>query len=251
MNQGRRDLAPGRKRKPAKPLALSSLRRLLGRVVRYAFYGIVAFAALTAVLPLLYRVEAVHPVSTLMMGDILSFQSYERDWVEIDNVAPALLQSVVMSEDGQFCSHYGIDLRELNAVISDALDGERPRGASTITMQTAKNLFLWNSRSFVRKALEIPLAVWIDLVLPKKRIMEIYLNIAEWGDGIYGVEAASWHYFGRPAADLTQAQAALIAVTLPNPYERDPAKPGAGLRKLAGVIEGRARKSGAYIACLQ
>jgi monofunctional biosynthetic peptidoglycan transglycosylase len=172
--------------------------------------------------------------------------------VGLDEVAPVLAHSVIMSEDGQFCAHRGIDLAELKLVIDDAIAGEGARGASTITMQTVKNLFLWH-RPFValRKIMELPLAVYFDLVVPKRRIMEIYLNIAEWGPGIYGVEAAARHHFGRPAKDLTRRQAALLAVTLPNPSTRNPAKPGPGLRRLAGVIEKRATKAGGYVGCLE
>ena len=156
----------------------------------------------------------------------------------------------MMSEDGQFCSHRGVDWGEMKAVVQDALDGEATRGASTIPMQTAKNLFLWNSRSFVRKAMEMPLAIAADFVWSKRRLMEIYLNIAEWGPGIYGIEAAAQHHFNVPAAKLSRRQAALLAASLPNPYERNAGKPGRGLQRLAGVIEKRARRSGGYITCL-
>jgi monofunctional biosynthetic peptidoglycan transglycosylase len=131
------------------------------------------------------------------------------------------------------------------------MEGEKTRGASTIVMQTGKNLFLWPGRSYLRKALELPLALYIDLVLSKKRIMEIYLNIAEWGPGIYGIEAASQYRFGRPASALTRRQAALLAVTLPSPETRNPAKPTKGLSRLARIIERRARQAGAYIGCLK
>jgi monofunctional biosynthetic peptidoglycan transglycosylase len=246
----------GRRKTPAKPRRKktpASVGYWRARLKRWLRYGIAALAVLLLIPPglsLLYRVEAIHPVSTLMLRDLVTLQGYERDWVEFGAIAPVLVQSVMMSEDGKFCSHGGVDWGALNHVIDNALDGEKTRGASTITMQTAKNLFLWNARSFIRKAMEVPLAIWIDMVLSKKRIMEIYLNIAEWGDGIYGVEAASWTYFGRPASELTATQAALLAVTLPNPLARDPAKPGKGLVRLARMIEGRARQSGAYIECL-
>src|SRR5690606_21673986 len=135
------------------------------------------------------------------------------------------LNSVIMSEDGQFCFHHGIDLGELKGVVDDALAGEATRGASTITMQTVKNLFLWSRPlASLRKLVELPLAVYVDAVLPKRRIMEIYLNIAEWAPGVYGIEAAAQHHFGVPAKKLTRRQAALLAVTLPNPYARNPAK---------------------------
>ena len=187
-----------------------------------------------------------------MLGRIFTLQSVDRDWVEFDAIAPTLYQSVLMSEDGRFCSHSGVDWDAVNTVITDALDGERPRGASTITMQTAKNLFLWGGRSYLRKVLEVPLALWIDLVLSKKRIMEIYLNIAEWdGGGVYGIEAGSQSHFGRSASKLTRRQSALMAVTLPNPILREPSKPSAGLSRLSRIVETRAKQSGAYIKCLK
>ena len=134
---------------------------------------------------------------------------------------------------------------------------EAPRGcspeiASSITMQTVKNLFLWH-RPFatLRKVVEMPLAVYADLVMPKKRIMEIYLNIAEWGPNIYGIEAAAQHHFGRSAKNLSRRQEALLAVTLPNPAGRNPAKPGRGLQRLANLIEGRAMRAGGYVGCLE
>lgn len=227
-------------------------RRLAGRWPWRLFKVAVALALVPAILTFLYRPSFVHPVSTLMLKDLATLSGYDRRWVGLDEVAPVLVHSVVMSEDGQFCAHRGVDLAELKVVIDDAIAGEGARGASTITMQTVKNLFLWQ-RPFgtLRKLVEIPLAVYFDLVQPKRRIMEIYLNIAEWGPGIYGVEAAAQHYFGRPAKDLSRRQAALMAVTLPNPTIRDPAKPGPGLRRLAGVIERRAARAGGYVGCLR
>lgn len=223
----------------------------VGRWMWRAFIALVVLAAVPAVLTFVYLPPFVHPVSTLMLRDLVTLNGYDRRWVAIDDVAPVLVHSVIMSEDGQFCSHQGIDWGELNAVIEEAMAGETTRGASTIPMQTVKNLFLWQGRSFLRKALEAPLAVYFDAVVPKKRIMEIYLNIVEWGPGIYGIEAAAQHYFGRSARDLGRRQAALLAVTLPNPLERNPAKPGPGLKRLASVIERRAARSGDYVRCVE
>ena len=202
------------------------------------------------VLTLLYLPPFVRPVSTLMLADLVTLQGYDRRWVPLEDISPVLVNSVIMSEDGQFCRHLGIDFGELSGVVSDALAGEPTRGASTITMQTVKNLFLWNGRSIVRKVLELPLAAYFDLVVPKWRIMEIYLNIAEWGPGIYGIEAAAQHHFGVSAKQLTPRQAALLAVALPNPITRDPAKPSAGLRRLANLIQRRAARSGDYVQCV-
>ena len=211
---------------------------------------LIVVAALPYGLILLYSAPFIHPVSTLMLRDLALFRGYDRQWVSFDKISPNLVQSVMMSEDGQFCAHAGVDWNQMRGVIDDALEGEATRGASTIPMQASKNLFLWNGRSFVRKGLELPLALASDFVWSKRRMMEIYLNIAEWGPGIYGAEAAARHHFGVAAAKLTRRQAALLAVSLPNPRERNAGKPGRGLQRLAAVIERRAGGSGEYIKCL-
>jgi monofunctional glycosyltransferase len=219
-------------------------------LLRRLVLALLVLALLPLGLTLFYALPFVHPISTLMLKDAVTLAGYDRRWVAIDDIAPVLRHSVIMSEDGQYCAHHGVDLRELKGVIDGALSGESTRGASTIPMQTAKNLFLWHGRSFVRKGLELPLAVYMDAVLSKKRMMEIYLNVAEWAPGVYGAEAAAQHHFGRSAKDLTSRQAALLAVTLPNPAARNPGKPSAGLNRLAARIERRAAQSGAYVACV-
>ncbi|KQV35695.1 MULTISPECIES: monofunctional biosynthetic peptidoglycan transglycosylase [unclassified Rhizobium] len=224
--------------------------RFLRERWRKLLFAFAVLVALPYVLMILYAPSFIHPISTLMLRDLLLFRGYERQWVPFDQISPNLVRSVMMSEDGQFCIHGGVDWVQMRGVIDDALDGESTRGASTIPMQTAKNLFLWNGRSFVRKGLELPLAMATDLVWSKRRTMELYLNIAEWAPGVYGAEAAARHHFGVSAAKLTRRQAALLAVSLPNPRERNAGKPGRGLRRLAGVIEGRASRSGDYIKCL-
>jgi len=197
----------------------------------------------------LYRV--VDPASTLMLWRSLTGQRVVQTWVPLEAVAPVLPLTVIMSEDGRFCWHHGVDFRELRAALADAEDLDDMRGGSTITQQVAKNLFLWPGRSVVRKALEFPLALWIDLTLPKRRIMEIYLNIAEWGpDGEFGIEAGAQRAFGRPARGLTAYQAALMAAMLPNPVERDARSPGPGLRRLAGLYVRRAGRGGSHDDCL-
>jgi monofunctional biosynthetic peptidoglycan transglycosylase len=193
--------------------------------------GIVALLALPLLLSLLYLAPPVHPLSTLMIKDLAAFRGYERQWTPLEEIGPRLVNSVLMSED--------------------FLAGEATRGGSTITMQTVKNLYLWHGRSYVRKGLELPYAIYLDLVMPKRRIMEIYLNIAEWGPGIYGAEAAARHHFGKPSRELTARQAALLAVTLPNPLARTPGKPTKALNRLAATIERRAGHAGGYNACLK
>ena len=222
------------------------------RFARRASMVLGGLLLLPVVLTLLYAVPFVRPVSTLMLADLVRFQGYAREWRSLDEISDVLKHSVIMSEDGQFCSHHGVDLGELKGVVQDALEGESPRGASTLTMQLAKNLFLWPSRSYVRKVLELPLAVMMDLILSKRRILEIYLNIAEWGpDNVYGIEAASRLRFKTGADALTRRQAALLAVSLPNPVERNAAKPSSGMTRVARVVERRARASGAYVACVE
>ena len=158
--------------------------------------AILVVLLLPYVLVPLYRV--VNPVSTPMLWRWATGARVEHSFVSLERMAPALPVTVIASEDGRFCSHRGIDWREISERLEDA-DISEARGVSTITQQTAKNLFLWHGRSFVRKGLEFPLALWIDLVLPKRRVLEIYLNIAEWGpNGQYGAEVGSRYAFNKP-----------------------------------------------------
>lgn len=194
----------------------------------------------------------VNPVSTVMLWRRVTGERVERIYVPLTRISPALALSVIVAEDGRFCSHYGIDLTEIRDAIQDAENLDDMRGGSTITQQVAKNLFLWGGRSFVRKALEAPLALWIDLLLSKRRILEIYLNIAEMGpNGEFGAEAGARRAFGRSARDLSRYQAALLAASLPNPYTRNAHTPGPGLRRLAGLYMGRAGRSPGAAACLK
>ena len=227
-------------------------RRWLGdrQVLKRVVLTVLAVLLLPYVLIFIYLLPFIHPVSTLMLRDLVLLRGYDRQWVSIDDVAPVLVQSVMMSEDGQYCFHGGVDWDEMRVLVEDTLKGQETRGGSTIPMQTAKNLFLWNSRSFIRKGLELPLAVGSDFVWSKRRLMEIYLNIAEWGPGIYGIEAAAQYHFKVPASKLTRRQASLLAVSLPNPIDRNAGKPGRGLRRLAAIIERRAQGSGDYIKCI-
>jgi monofunctional glycosyltransferase len=196
--------------------------------------------ALPYLLAPLYRTG--HPVSTLMVWRWLKGEPVSRQWIDLHAMSPYLPRSAVAAEDAKFCTHHGIDWDALNGAIEDAEEGEVAGGGSTITQQVAKNLFLWQGRSFVRKALEFPLALWIDFVLPKQRILEIYLNIAELGpSGQFGVNAGAEYAFGRPASNLTPHEAALLASILPNPIKRSARNPGPGVRRLAGTYVVRAQ----------
>ena len=194
----------------------------------------------------------VDPVSTLMVWRWLTGARVERRVVPLSAMAPVLPLTVIISEDGRFCTHHGVDFEEIREAIEDAEGFDDLRGGSTITQQLAKNLFLWPGRSVVRKVLEFPLALWIDLVLPKRRVLEIYLNIAEWGpNGQFGAEAASRFAFGKPARSLNARDAALLAAILPNPHRRSARIPGPGVRRLGGLYEARAARSPAVAACVR
>ncbi|MEL6503539.1 MAG: monofunctional biosynthetic peptidoglycan transglycosylase [Pseudomonadota bacterium] len=226
-------------------------RQWVKKIALWSVATLFLLALFPLFLGLAYWPSFVKPVSTLIMADIVRGKSPKRDWVALDDISPVVWQSVISSEDGQFCAHNGVDWKEVEGVVDDLLEGESPRGASTLAMQTAKNLFLWPQRSYIRKGLEVPLALYIDWLWGKKRLMEVYLNIAEWGPNIYGIEAAARHHFNRSASRLSRRQAALLAVSLPNPKLRNPAKPKRGLNRLARINERRARASGAYVKCLR
>jgi monofunctional glycosyltransferase len=210
----------------------------VGRIARIVVIVLIVLVVLPYLIAPLYRV--INPVSTLMLWRWATFQSVERTWVPLAEISPNLALAVIVAEDGRFCAHRGIDTGELLAAIREVDDLSDARGGSTITQQVAKNLFLWGSRSYVRKVLELPLALWIDLMLPKRRILEIYLNIAEWGpDGEFGAEAGARHAFNRSAGQLSAGQAALMAATLPNPHQRNAGQPTVAMRRLAGIHQRR------------
>ena len=213
------------------------------RFARYLFLIVLLLLLAPYLVAPFYR--AGHPVSTLMAWRWVKGAPMSRQWIDLTAMSPYLLRAVVASEDAKFCSHRGVDWDALREVMDDAEDGEVTRGGSTITQQVAKNLFLWPGRSVVRKALELPLALWIDLVLPKQRVLEIYLNIAELGpSGQFGAEAGAAYAFGRSAAELSPREAALLAAILPNPVKRSARSPGPGVRRLAGIYLARAQASG-------
>jgi len=210
----------------------------------------VALAAPYLIAPF-YRV--IDPVSTLMIWRWLTGTRVERTWLPLDRIAPTLPLAVIVAEDGTFCHNRGIDLGAMREAMEQSEDDfALSRGASTITQQAAKNLFLWHGRSLVRKALELPLAVWLYLVLPKRRMLEIYLNIVEWGpNGEFGAEAASRYAFGKSARTLNAREAAELAAILPNPRQRSARAPGAPVRRLAGLYERRSADHPGLGACVR
>jgi monofunctional biosynthetic peptidoglycan transglycosylase len=224
---------------------MAFLRAISRWLLRAVLLLLVVFAALVVLW------AYAPPVSTLMLARWVTFRPVERVWTSLDRIAPALPLAVIASEDGRFCRHWGVDWGALREVIDAAGEDGPSRGASTIPMQSAKNLFLWPSRSAVRKGLEIPAALVIDRAWGKRRVMEAYLNIAEWGEGIFGAEAAAQRYFRKSAAQLSPKEAALLAAALPNPLWRDPAHPGARQSRIAALIQRRAAATPGLADCLK
>ena len=231
---------------------MSAVRSRVVRVTVWVGAILVAILLIPYVIVPFYRFG--HPISALMLARRASGARVERIWTPFDAISPAVPQAVIAAEDAHFCAHRGIDWGEVREALADAGDGGPLRGGSTITQQVAKNLFLWPGRSLVRKGLEAPLALWIDFVLPKRRVLEIYLNIAEWGpNGEFGIEAGARRAFGKSARDLSPREAALMAAVLPNPVRRSAARPRPGVQRLAGIYQARAhaRVAAGFDACLR
>lgn len=221
---------------------------LRGWLRRIVVVLLVVFVAAPLALILLYRFVPP-PVTPLMLIRLAQGEGLVRDWVPWGEISPQLRQAVVASEDNLFCEHSGFDWQSLQAAAEAYASGERAGGGSTISQQTAKNLFLWPQRSVVRKALEVPLTASIEVIWTKRRILEVYLNVVELGPGIYGAEAAARHYFERAASDLTSTQAARLAAALPNPREWSPQPAGSYVQRRARVIQTRIRQLGPLLDC--
>lgn len=203
-------------------------------------------------LVLLVAYKWVNPLVTPLMvqrffqqvGDKDREVNFERDYVSIDEISPNLVTAVISSEDGRFMRHKGFDIPQLKQSYLENKQGRRVRGGSTISMQTAKNAFLPHKRSYLRKVFEAGFTIGIEKLWGKERIMEVYLNIIEFGDGIYGCEAASQHYFGHSAKTLSKHEAAQLAVTLPSPLKRNPGNKTPYFKRQTSVVEGRMAKYG-------
>ncbi|MEM6679335.1 MAG: monofunctional biosynthetic peptidoglycan transglycosylase [Pseudomonadota bacterium] len=218
------------------------LGRALRRVRRWLLWPLKALGMLLLGLVLLF-VSAVAltrwidpPGGLYMAQERWRLGAIERQWAEIDTLPPHVPRSAVAAEDARFCSHSGIDWESLGEAVGDYLDGTRVRGASSITQQTAKNLWLWHGRSLLRKGLELPFTGLMELLWGKERILEVYLNIAEFDEGVFGINAAARHYYGMPAASLSAQEAARLMTLLPSPKRRDPHRFGAALSRRANQI---------------
>lgn len=220
----------------------------LSTAARVILYAVLGYFALVLLLIGLFRF-ANPPGSMLMLTQFFSGTEIDRRWVPLSAMSPHLVRAVIVSEDGRFCEHSGVDTAAIREAIERAAKGT-PRGASTISMQVTKNLFLWNAKSYVRKVIEIPLTLALELVWPKWRVLEVYLNIAEWGPGVFGAEAAAQHHFNKPATRLTERESALLAAVLPNPVVRNAGKPGPGTSAKARVVQARVKAYGTVASCV-
>ena len=190
--------------------------RILGRIAKWTTLVSAGFVLLSVGLVLLYGWLGPPPTITMMQRGA-SGMDVRREWVKLKDISPHLVRAVLAAEDQRFCTHNGFDLTEIRKAIDEAERGERLRGASTISQQTAKNVFLWNGGGFVRKGFEAWFTLLVEQTWSKPRILEVYLNVAEWGDGLFGAEAAAQARFGVSAKTLTRKQAALLAAVLPSP----------------------------------
>lgn len=224
---------------PAQPRRRSIVSRLIGWTIRLVIlFVLVSVGWVTA-----YRFIPV-PLTWPMARDAIHGTHVEREWVALDKIARSVPRAAIGAEDARYCAHNGFDFEAMEAAALRNASGEKLRGGSTISQQTAKNAFLWPGRSYIRKGLEAWFTVLIEAIWGKPRIMEVYLNIAEMGPGIYGVEAAAQHYFKTSAANLTQRQASRIAAILPQPIKRNAATPGRFVKRYARQIERSARYIG-------
>ncbi|MEM0985346.1 MAG: monofunctional biosynthetic peptidoglycan transglycosylase [Pseudomonadota bacterium] len=179
------------------------------------------------------------PVTLTMVERWVGGAEIRRTWVPLDDISPNLVSAVIAAEDSRFCDHEGIDPDAIGQALEEFREGRRLRGGSTITQQTAKNVFLWNGGGFVRKAGDAWMGVFIDFAWGKRRVMEVYLNVAEWGDGLFGAEAAAQARFGKSASDLSRREAALLAAVLPNPHKWRVDPPGPYVSRRAGTLLAR------------
>ena len=241
---------PGRNRPCVAGKNKANNGAMIRRFLNVAAIALIVIVAIPVVLVPLYAVRP--PITTLMVWRWITGERVVRYWRPLEAISPALVRAVVVAEDGRFCSHAGVDWIEINEALDEAEEISDMRGTSTIAMQTAKNLFLWPGRQVVRKAIEVPLAYYIGAIWPKRRLIEVYLNIVEWGPGgEFGAEAAAVRAFRKNARELNAEEAALLAATLPNPRTRDAAMPGPGLRRLAARLKARVETGGAAtVACI-
>ncbi|HSH43878.1 MAG TPA: monofunctional biosynthetic peptidoglycan transglycosylase [Arenicellales bacterium] len=206
-------------------------RRIRGWLLRLAL----AWIGISVLVVLLFR-WVDPPTTAFMLAAQWRGDGAASEWLDWEQIPPEFALAVVAAEDQRFPGHNGFDFVEIQQAVETAIQGGRVRGASTISQQVAKNLFLWSGRSFLRKGLEAYFTVLLEALWPKRRILEVYLNIAQFGDGFYGVAAASREYFSKTPGELTRREMSLLASVLPDPVDLNPAAPGGHLRDRAAFV---------------
>ena len=224
------------------PPAATRPRTRMGRLMHWLARALALFIGITVILTALYRFVPP-PVTPLMVIRLFEGDWISKDWVSYEEISPNLARAVIASEDSGFCAHWGFDFEAIRKALRHNEKSQRLRGGSTISNQTAKNAFLWPGDSllsrYARKGIEPYFTTLIELMWGKKRILEVYLNVAEWGRGIYGAEAAAQYHFHKSAADLTRREAALLAAVLPSPRRSSAGKPSNYISRRAGTIQAR------------
>jgi len=220
-------------------LSRTSRKGFWGRLARGLFLLVLVFGLIGPVLTTAVYRFVPPPITWLMIQRVFEGKGFDRRWRALDDISPRLVRAVIAAEDARFCEHNGFDFNAIEKAMASNAKGRKLRGGSTISQQTAKNVFLWPGRSYVRKGLEAYFTVLIEVIWGKPRIMEVYLNSIEWGPGVYGAEAAARKNFGVGADQLTPAQAARLAAILPSPLKWRAAAPGPYVQKRSGRI-GRA-----------
>ncbi|MBM3585424.1 MAG: monofunctional biosynthetic peptidoglycan transglycosylase [Alphaproteobacteria bacterium] len=225
------------------------MRRIVRLARRIALWAALAYVLVPIGSALVFALVPP-PITPLMILRLFEGEGLQRDWVPLEAMSPRLARAVIAAEDNLFCTHHGFDWESLREAVDDFMAGKRTRGASTISMQTTKNLFLWPHSSFARKVLEPYPTLVLELVWSKRRILEVYLNVAEWGPGIYGAEAAARAHFGKSAAELGKRETALLAAVLPNPRAYSASAPSDYVASRASTIAKRAGQLGELTDCV-
>ena len=223
------------------PTSSARLRKVVAVLLAF-------FVVAPCVLILVYRFVPP-PITPLMVIRLGEGEGIAKRWVPLARMAPYVPDAVIAAEDNRFCIHHGFDFGAIREAYEEREEGGELRGASTISMQTARNLFLWPARTWLRKGVEAYLTVLLEFLLPKQRIVELYLNVAEWGHGIYGIGSASQKYFGKDPSKLTRHEAALLAAILPAPREWSANPPGPYVAQRADIISGRMSQLGGLLDC--
>lgn len=223
--------------RPSDPAPAARPRKRRGRL----FFLLLLILAAVPIVGVLVHAVVPPPMTILMAQQAIKGQGLDYRWRNLDAISPNLVRAVIASEDSTFCSHVGFDFKAIEKALEANKQGGRVRGGSTISQQTAKNVFLWPGRDWVRKGFEAGYTVLIEAVWTKRRIVEVYLNVAEWAPGVYGAEAAARHWFNKSAADLTPREAARLAAILPSPRRYNASSPGPYVRRRAARVQAAAR----------